>query len=244
MKVFTSLLAGLLLAAPAFARWTADQPPAPKAANPAEIRASVTDPVGDNFNPGPDLTGFSATTDGTNLTMVLTFAGAIEPPPGTGGGNEVVGGIDIDTDQNGATGDPAGAIVGTFCPQPPAGFGPEFEVSLFTFDPLTGTADVLETAGFTPVGTADVTFAATSVTIVVANSVLGGDDGIADLATVIGNSATPTDCAPDGAVLASDLQGTVPPAAAVPALSVAGLMALLLLLASVAVVVMRRRAAA
>mgnify|MGYP002478197941 CR=1 FL=1 len=230
-----------LLAVPvmAAAQWTAPDTPAPRAAEPVQIRAAVTDPVGDNFNPGPDLTSFSAATDGVNLTFGMTFAGAIEPPPGTGGGNEVGGFIDIDVDQNGATGLPGGNV-GVFCPAPPASFGPEFFVELFTFNPATNTADIVETAGFTVVGSATVTFAPTSMTIVVPNAVIG-DDGIADVATVIGNIPAPTDCAPDGAVLASDFAQGLPEPTEVPALTAWGMAALILFAGMIGFVLLRRR---
>lgn len=232
------MVAGLPLAASA--EWEVPSQSAAPVADAELIRATAADPTGDTFNPGPDLTGITADTDGTSLTITLDFAGNIEPPPGGGTGIEVVGFIDLDTDQNGATGT-AGGNVGTFCPMPPANFGADFSIDVGSFDPMTNTVTVTDSAAM-PVGTAAISYTATSLTVVVANATLGGDDGIADINTVIGNQPAPTDCAPDGAVLTSTLGGgTVLPApAAVPTLNQWGI-ALLALLAGIGGLVMRRR---
>lgn len=231
-----ALCAVCLLPTLAAAEWAPTAQPATPVTDAPQIRATAADPIGDTFNVGPDLTAITAETDGTNLTLTLDFAGAIEPPPGTGGGIEVIGFIDIDTDQNGATG-LAGGNVGMFCPMPPANFGIEFFVNLGSFDAMTNTVMVFDAAGM-PVGTAPITYGATSLSVVVPNALIA-DDGIVNVNTVIGNIAAPTDCAPDGAVLGSTMAaiGIVTP---VPALNIWGL-ALLIALAGIAGVVSFRR---
>lgn len=209
----------LLLPLSVFAQWTPPAQSAPKVPAGAAIRAVAVDPVGDNFNPGPDVIGLDASTDGAQLTMVLTFAGAILPPPGNGSGNEVVGIIDLDTDQNGATNGVNGGAVAQFCPSPVAGFGPDYELSFpnVTRAELKRLSDGALLGGFT------VVYGPDRVTLTVPNALLG-DDGIANIAAVIGNFATPTDCVPDGNSLTSS-QGS---GQSIPALSAGSLLLLAL----------------
>jgi hypothetical protein len=201
MNTKALLTAALLLPLSVSAAWTVPTTQAPKVPN-GTIGGSVNDPVGDNFNPGPDLDGFSASYDGTNLTFVLSFTAAILPPPGNGSGNEVIGIIDIDTDQNGATGDPSNAIA-QFCPSPPQNFGPEFEISF----PEGKAAQLRRMSDKALLGGFTVTYGPDSVTVVVPNALLS-DDGNVNVAAVIGNVAAPTDCAPDASVVSTG-QGSV-----------------------------------
>lgn len=238
MRIHGRLMVSVVLLTPpllAIAGWDVPSQSAAPATAAQEIRATAVDPVGDTFNPGPDITSFSAETDGTDLILTLTFDGAIEPPPGSGGGNEVIGFIDIDADQDALTGI-AGGNVGIFCPSPPA-IGMDFFIDLGSYDAMTGTADVVD-ASPAIVGTAQVTYGANTVTAVVANALLS-DDGIADLNTVIGNSANPTDCAPDGALLTSTVAGAGTPTA-VPMLNTWGLVFLTLLAGVTGLVAYRR----
>lgn len=206
------------------AQW---QPPEhtaePGAGNPA-VRASSSDPVGDIFNPGPDLAGIFAQTDGADLVLRLDFDGFIERPPGSGNDNEVVGFIDIDSDQQAATGLNGGNVT-AFCPAPPAEFGVDFVVNLGTFDPGTNTVVLQNDAGI-PVGAVPIAFTSNRLTVTIPNALIS-DDGIVNVNTVIGNIAAPTDCAPDGAVLTSDQsEGIRPAPASVPAMSSSSLVVL------------------
>jgi hypothetical protein len=73
-----------------------------------------------------------------------------------------------------------------------------------------------------------------TLTVQVPLALLGGDDGVVNSVTVIGDSSGPNDCAPDGAFLTSD-------AIAAPTIGLAGLVALALLLLSAALIVLKRR---
>lgn len=250
MKRFNCLSIGLaaaIVTASASAQWSAPDEPREPVTPTESIRASASDPVGDNFNPGPDLTGISGETDGTTLFLTLTFADTISPPPAIGpgpgptgddpGGNEVVGFIELDIDQDGGTGTASGPIF-QFCPQPPANFGSEFLVDLGNYDPQTGTV-ALEPIGIVPKGVetpVPITYTSNSLTVEVPNSAIG-DDGIVDAVTVIGNLPAPTDCAPDGGVLSTD-RG-LPRAESVPAMSATGLAVLCLVMLLTGLVVRR-----
>jgi hypothetical protein len=205
--------AALLLPLAAQAAWTPKPAPATQVTG-GVVTGTVTDPAGDTFAAGPDATSMSATNDGTNLTIVLTFAGAIQPPPGNGSGNEVIGIIAMDLDQNPATSPLKGNSIDQFCPTQPSSFGPEVEISF----PVPDTrASAALGGGYT------VTYGANTVTLVIPNAALG-DDGNVNLAAVIGNIPAPTDCIPDGSLLASG-QGTP---ASIPALGEWSMLGLLL----------------
>ena len=247
MKLLNRIIIGLtatIVSVSAAAQWSEPDTPREPVTPAESIRATASDPTGDNFNPGPDLTGISGETDGTTLFLTLTFAGAITPPPsgppnpmplGPPAGNELVGFIELDIDQDGGTGTAEGPVF-EFCPQPPADFGAEFVVDLGVYDPQTGTV-ILVPAGVTPAGSpipVPITYTSNSLTVEVPNNAIG-DDGIVDAVTVVGNIPAPTDCAPDGGVLATD-RG-LPRAESVPAMSGAGLaiLCLVMLLAGLAV---------
>jgi hypothetical protein len=151
--------------------------------------------VGDTFGSGDpqhDIIEFSASYSGTDLFLSLTFNDPITPGD-SGQPNAMVGAIDMDTDQNPATG--TTSTVDMNCPQL-SGLGSDFFLALFEYDSSTGQAPVYDTTTG-PVGNVDVTFTATSASAIVPLSLLS-DDGILDTATVIGTIPEPTDCAPNG----------------------------------------------
>lgn len=201
----------------------------------ASILGTAVDPIGDNFDPGPDLTRFSAISDGTNLNLELTFAGPINPPDQPDG-TEAIGAIELDLDQSDITGSPGDSAVFEFCPSVPDSFSPDVFVSLFDYDPVTETAPVIDFETLTALGDIPVIYLADSVAVSVPLELIS-DDGIVDAMTVIGNFADPTDCAPDGAVLTSVF---LPSAQPVPTLSNAALVILLLLMVMIAVAATRR----
>ena len=121
-------------------------------------------------------------------------------PVDSGLSNAMAGVVDLDLDQNPATG--VVGSVDTWCPAL-SGLGPEYNVNLFTYLSSTGQAMLWEyTVGL--VGWVDVAFGPDSVTIVIPLALLL-DDGFVNTATVIGTEFDPTDCAPNGTYLASDI---------------------------------------
>lgn len=185
----------------------------------------VSDAGGDTFGIGPiqhDITSFEVQTVGSDLKIELIFAGNITPPI-SGMPDALVGFVDLDTDQNPATG--LLSVVDFFCPAP-AGIGVDYFLSL---DPFFG-AEVLDSLlNATPVMP---TFTANSMSVLIPLTLLGNDDGILDAATVIGTIPEPTDCSPDGGFITSGI--------GVPTAGTFALLALAALLAATGVSRLRR----
>jgi hypothetical protein len=157
----------------------------------AATRASivVADPAGDTFGVGAvqhDIVSVTSTVTATDLVLQVAFGGPISAPSAFAP-NSVVGFIDLDIDQNDVTGSaqthgPTSAFPGT-----------EFFVDVFGEQFSPGLADVVSAATLLTVGQAPITFAATSFTVTVPLSLLGGDNGAVDYRVVMGSSAEPTD---------------------------------------------------
>ena len=90
----------------------------------------VTDPVGDAqgyTNPNHDITSFSARTDGSVLSLTVVFSGTVYSP--VGDPNYAVRGyIDLDTDQNQATGKPPHTSI--YTQFPPSNLGMDYYIDL------------------------------------------------------------------------------------------------------------------
>jgi hypothetical protein len=198
-------LAGVLLASSALAApatpidgWSAERPSRGGQA----VKSSLTDPVEDTFgfvDSDIDLVGFSARIEGGALAFVIDFAVPIDAP-GSGGANEINGYIDIDADQNGATGDaPFVDVLTTFV----TGMGNEYYVDLGAFD--AGTVAVWDDVTDSQVGSAPAVFDGSTLTVRVPLSLLGNDDGFVHTAVLVGTPTLPTDAAPNGGFLASSI---------------------------------------
>ncbi len=174
----------------------------------ATASATVNDGTGDTYGVGGvqhDLTTFSSQQG--SITFVLQFAAAIARAS-AGLANSVGGYVDIDADQNGATG--VQAFTDGFRPDAGStGLGIEYVVYLF--DNPDGSLSVFDNQ-LNELGTVMPTFGATSISFTVPLSLLGDDDGNVDLATVIGTNAEPTDIAPNSGHLTLGVSGR--PAAA------------------------------
>ncbi len=158
---------------------------------------TVVDPSMDTFETGqppgavpPDLIRVSAAPDGINLVVRFEFRFPVVQQT-TGGPNLVTGYLDIDTDQNPATGvQPATDV---FRPAGGStGMGSEFFLAMFD-----GPYDVVRTTDFMAIGTVVPTFGGNQFVVAIPLALLGGDDGRVNLATVVGTSDEPTDIAPN-----------------------------------------------
>jgi len=201
------------------------------------LAATVSDPTGDTFSAGPDVTAMSATYDATNLNFSLTFAATA---------TDVVAGIDLDLDQNTATSSETPAT-GTYCGggglTTPAGFGKQVGKSgSVTAQLVSGGVDAvlwLDTGSMT-VDTGSATWPITVAGNVISFSVPFSDfsasSGPFDADAVVGNTMSPSDCIPDSGVLTADT--TAP---AIPTLAPLALLALFGGAASAGAARLRRR---
>ena len=151
----------------------------------------IDDPLGDHItspgNPIVDIDMVEGGTNGTSVTLKVHFS------PDTVM-SEVVGFIDLDTDQNPATGIPPNANV--FIPGTMQDIGVDFFLSLFNL-PFGGPVDVFDAITGVLVGSVPATIVGQSLEITVPLAMLGGDDGAMDVGMVLGNAPQPTDAAPN-----------------------------------------------
>lgn len=174
------------------------------------VVSSLADNPADEFGTavGTDWEITQLVTDraSSTLTVRVTFSSAPSIPPAgsSATSTDVAGYIDIDSDQNAATG--IGSNAALFCPSAP-GMSDEFYVYLFTRT-AAGGYDIYD-ATITDVGDATPSISGNTLSISIPLSALLGD-GQTNLAAVMGNSVEPTDCAPDsGALITRRPAGTV-----------------------------------
>ncbi len=171
----------------------------------ALAKAELADPSGDEFSTGlstglvpPDITRLTAWREGTDLKVELAFVENVVSNL-TGGPNVVIGILDIDTDQNAAT----GGTPATDNYRPGAGstgMGQDYSVAILAN--ASGEFSVFDFNG-TSQGTFTPDFTANVLTMTIPLSLLGDDDGIVYLATVVGTTEEPTDIAPNDGNLAT-----------------------------------------
>jgi hypothetical protein len=139
----------------------------------------------------------------------MVFSGTISPP-GSGNPDDVAGFIEIDRDSSSLSGAPIAIL--TFCPMPPT-IGPDYFLDISSYNPGPGTMTLLFIDEFNliiaPVGTVNVNFVSDGFTVDIPLSLMtvyGPEEGVVDVAGVIGTTLAPTDCAPDGVALASRVE--------------------------------------
>lgn len=192
-----------------------------------------------------DITSVNAVTAGGSVIfrVYLTQTTVQAPSQDSSSLNMLTGYIDIDTDQNVATGTPAwGDYFGEAPPWPdPApkvsGLGDEYYVDLYQEFAHAGFAEVYDGTGTIFQGLAPIVYGTNSFEVTVALSLLGGDDGLLNYDVVVGDATGLTDEAPDYL----DIQnGASPAATSLPEPSSAALFGLIL----AAIGLVRRRASA
>lgn len=169
-------------------------------------RGLVFDPSGDTFGNSTliDIDRFAAVVDDDELEITMSFFGPITPAD-EDMPNSVSGVIEIDIDQDLNTGNKS--IVDDFCPGDPE-LGVEFYVDMDSFDGATGLTDLFDGNG-TFVDQVDADFTEDSFTVSIPLSLLDEDDGIANLAAVMGTTTEATDCAPNSGFIISHIPGFV-----------------------------------
>ena len=166
----------------------------------APIASIIDDSLGDHItfpgNPVVDIDTVGGRSDGTDVTLKVNFS------PDTVM-SQVVGFIDLDTDQNPATGIPAHA--NPLIPGTRQDIGVDFFLSLFNL-PFGGPVDIVDAITGVLVGSVPATTVGQSLEITVPLAMLGGGDGVMDVGMVLGNLSQPTDAAPNvghGTILAA-----------------------------------------
>jgi len=166
---------------------------------------------------GPPITLLSITgdNDGTNYKFTLTFANPTIEGPSSGNDDSVYGFINMDTDDNAATG-VTGSVLDTNGFQPgfgrfsPSTLGIDAYINLSSEgDPLHGApglVDLVTTNGFTPIDTVSVAYAnrtgstPSTLTISIPLSVFSNNQitllDAGDFSAVVGNANNATDFLP------------------------------------------------
>lgn len=169
---------------------------------------------------GPDIALKSAQAlyGGGSLQFLLTFTAPILP-------YSVGGYIDIDTDQNGATGGTSWQEVFLAAPPTPL-LGIEFYVDLFTASQQTGRVELFRT-GFINSRPVDIAYGIDTLSVLVPLTDLAGDDGLVNFGAIVGplTDAPTSFSAPAASVAASS---SAIPEPATLALALPGLLGLAL----------------
>lgn len=156
----------------------------------AALGQIITDPLGDDVtspeNPIVDIASVDGGSDGMSVTIKVDFS------PDTVM-SQVVGIIDLDTDQNAATGIPANANGFLGATQD---LGVDYMLSLFAL-PGGGPVDVMNATTGETMGTVPAVFNGQSLSITVPLAMLGNDDGNMNVGMILGNFPQPTDAAPN-----------------------------------------------
>lgn len=151
----------------------------------------ISDPVGDHItfpgNPIVDIGTVEGETNGTSITIKIHFSSDTVM-------SGIAGYIDLDTDQNVATGMLPNANL--VIPGAAQDIGVDFFLSLFNL-PFGGSIDVVNPNNGILMGSVPATIARQSLEITVPLTMLGGDDGSMDVGMLLGNLFQPTDVAPN-----------------------------------------------
>jgi hypothetical protein len=193
VSLFTSLsLVGSVLAC----SQSSDVPSMPDVAgDPSTV--SVADPIDDTFGlPGGtqwDITALTVTRETDGLTLRLDFANDVALPL-TADPNALVGLVELDLDQNRATGK-LGYVDQLRHDGGSTGMGVDAALNLSQI--AADSTLVVYNMGGNPTGRAKVAIGGRRLTIRVPSALLGDDDGYIDAAVIVGNQGhSPTDLAP------------------------------------------------
>ena len=159
--------------------------------------ASIADPIGDTFGlPGGlqwDLTELTITRETDGITVRLDFANDVSLPLAADP-NALVGLVELDLDQNRATGK-LGYVDQLRKDGGATGLGVDAALNISQIAP-DSTLLVYDMGG-NPTGKAKVAIGGHRLTIRVPSALIGNDDGYVDAAVIVGNQGrSPTDLAP------------------------------------------------
>jgi len=196
MKALDRLALGVLMLAGLTACNGSKDPSAPQ-----PLSAAVDDAAGDTYATAasagaviPDIVRLEASLEDTMLVVRVGFSRAMVSSA-VGGLNVVVGYVDIDTDQNPATGSMPATDVFRPSASGSTGMGDEYLVSLWA--DAQGRYQIRRTSDGSVTRTLDPLFSGQSLELRIPRSALGGGDGHVNLSAVVGTLAQPTDIAPN-----------------------------------------------
>ncbi len=153
------------------------------------LRTIIWDPVGDSYGLQPDIVSVEASTSMESMTLKVNFSQPM-------GAEEIYGWIDLDTDQNPATGYPWHDI------------GVDYDILLSFSEP--GLAYVVEIESGELRGPIQMVVDGNSLWLTTPWSMIGGGGSDLDITFDLGNAYGPTDEAPDQG------HGTVPFSVEIP----------------------------
>jgi hypothetical protein len=164
-----------------------------------QVSPAFIDPDGDTTEtPGKYAYDISRIeVDPASSTITISFTNTVYPPDYpwiiTELPRPVVGVLELDVDRTAATG--VMPAIDMFGPEPPSGMGADYTVDLWSPMPNPDgsySAIITNNGGGDPC-TATVTYAETSLTITMPGSTIDLEDGVCDVAVVIGTIDEPTD---------------------------------------------------
>lgn len=185
MLLTTLALAGALACGDTSSPITADTGPS---------TASLTDPVGDTFgsvDPQWDVTALTVTRTPDGIIVRIDFVNDIAPPV-RGDPTGLIGEVELDLDQNPATGH-AAITDGIRTDRGTTGLGVDASI---VFGPSFGDSSVVTDTEMFEVGRVETFYAGHRVTIKVPRVMLNDDNGWLNAAVVVGHSNSATDFAP------------------------------------------------
>lgn len=169
------------------ARAGGGQTPAPVTAA-VPVTQIINDPIGDHITssglPIVDIGAVSAGSDGVSLTIRVAFSSNTVM-------TQVVGLIDLDTDQNKNTG--ISPAANGFIPGTTQDIGVDYFLDLFSIP----NVNVIRTSTLALVGSVTRTVSGQTIEMTIPLSMLGSDDGNINVGMVLGNLTQPTDAAPN-----------------------------------------------
>ncbi len=211
--------------------------------SPGTIQTVSADPAGDTFgldaDPDPDITSLEAVYGCGALNITITFSAPIIAPfndPTNG----VQGYVDLDTDQNPLTGlNPSNIelFAALIPPFVAPNLRPEFYVDLYSVSsfPGPGSATLFDET-LAPVDTVAAVYSGNTITIQIPLSSLGGDDGVVNVAAILGTQFELTDVGPN----VGNLTSSASSAPCVPTLGEWALIIMSLAFLSLGTVMLRR----
>lgn len=201
----------------------------------------VEGPFGDPDEPGPVVTELCAFTDGENLLLEWTFTEPVDPYGGTGSNPTLIA-AEFDVDPT--TGEPGGVELG-YCGIDPTNFStdaglippddPDAEVTSARLLSHDQDGNVVE------LGETDLIFDGNTITTEFEAAIIGSDDGILNLVSVVVNeegsqaNADPV-CVPESGFLTSARAGDprIDDAVSIPVAGLPGLVILMLAIGGLA----------